>query len=71
MKGITKQIKLDVEFGGLVKDPWGSVKAVFTINGKIDRKDWGLTWNALLETGGITVSEDVWIQCEIQLAKLA
>ncbi len=71
MKGITKRIKLDVEFGGVVKDPWGNQKAVFTINGKINRKDWGLTWNALLETGGIAVSEDVWINCEVQLVKLA
>ena len=71
MKGITKRIKLDVEFGGIVKDPWGNQKAVFTINGKVNRKDFGLTWNAVLETGGIAVSEDVWINCEIQLVRTA
>lgn len=71
MKGVTKRIKLDVEFGGIVKDPWGNQKAVFTINGKINRKDFGLTWNAILETGGIAVSEDIAINCEIQLVKLA
>jgi polyisoprenoid-binding protein YceI len=71
MKGITKQIKLDVEFGGMVKDPWGNHKAIFTITGKINRKDWGLNWNAALETGGVLVSEDVWINCEVQLAKQA
>ncbi len=71
IKGITKRIKLEVEFGGVVKDPWGNAKAVFTINGKINRKDWGLVWNAALETGGLLVSEDVWINCEIQLVKTA
>jgi len=69
IKGIKKRIKLDVEFGGVVKDPWGNEKAVFTINGKINRKDWGLNWNAALEAGGVLVSEDVWISCEVQLAK--
>jgi polyisoprenoid-binding protein YceI len=69
IKGIKKQIKLDVEFGGVVKDPWGNHKAVFSINGKINRRDWGLNWNAILETGGVLVSEDVWISCEVQLTK--
>lgn len=69
MKGIKKQIKLDVEAGGLIKDPWGSEKALFSINGKINRKDWGLNWNTALETGGVLVSEDVWISCEVQLIK--
>src|SRR5258705_13040130 len=71
MKGIKKQIKLNVEFAGVVKDPWGNHKAVFNINGKINRKDWGLNWNAALETGGVLVSEDVWINCEVQLMKNA
>jgi polyisoprenoid-binding protein YceI len=53
----------------VIKDPWGNEKAVFNINGKINRKDWGLNWNATLEAGGVLVSEDVWISCEIQLAK--
>ena len=69
IKGITKQIKLDVEFGGVVKDPWGNEKAGFTINGKINRKDWGLNWNAALEAGGVLVSEDVRISCEVELVK--
>lgn len=69
IKGITKRIKLDVEFGGIVKDPWGNEKAVFTVNGKVNRKDWGLNWNAVLETGGILVGEDVRICCEVQLMR--
>lgn len=69
IKGIKKQVKLDVEFGGVIKDPWGNEKAIFNINGKINRKDWGLNWNAALEAGGVLVSEEVWISCEIQLMK--
>ena len=69
MKGIKKQIKLEVEFGGVVKDPWGNEKAVFSVSGKINRKDWGLNWNQALEAGGVLVSEDVRINCEVQLVK--
>lgn len=69
IKDITKQIKLDAEFGGVMKDPWGNEKAGFSINGKINRKDFGLTWNTALETGGVLVSDDVWISCEVQLVK--
>lgn len=69
IKGIKKQIKLDVEFGGVVKDPWGNHKAVFSLNGKINRKDWGLNWNTALESGGVLVGDDVWISCEVQLTK--
>lgn len=69
IKGIRKLVKLDVEFGGVMKDPWGNHKAAFSINGKINRKDWGLNWNAALETGGVLVSEDVYISCEVQLVK--
>jgi polyisoprenoid-binding protein YceI len=69
IKGIKKQVKLDVEFGGVMKDPWGNEKAGFTINGKINRKDWGLNWNAALEAGGVLVSDEIRISCEIQLVK--
>ena len=69
IKGITRQVKLDVEFGGVMKDPWGNEKAGFTINGKINRKDWGLNWNAALESGGVLVSDDVRISCDVQLVK--
>ena len=69
IKGISKKIKLDVEFGGIVKDPWGNEKAAFSINGKINRKDWDLTWNTALETGGLLVSDEVKISCELQLKR--
>jgi polyisoprenoid-binding protein YceI len=69
IKGITQRVKLDVEFGGVMTDPWGNKKAGFTINGKINRKDWGLNWNAALEAGGFLLSDDVHISCEVQLMK--
>lgn len=69
MKGITKQIKLNVEFGGVMKDPWGVEKAGFTIHGLIDRNDWGLNWNTTLEAGGLLLSEQIAITCEVQLIK--
>ena len=69
IKGIKKRIKLDVEFGGVIKDPWGAEKAGFTVNGKISRKDWDLNWNASLENGGVLVADEVRISCELQLLK--
>jgi polyisoprenoid-binding protein YceI len=67
MKGITKVIKLDVYFGGIATDPWGNEKAGFTVSGSINRSDWGLTWNNLLEAGGLLVGEEVSISCELEL----
>jgi len=69
MKGIKDMISLAVEFGGIIKDPFGNDKAALSINGKINRKNWGLHWNTILETGGVLVSEDVWINCDVQLIK--
>ena len=71
IKGISKEIALDVEFGGINKDPWGNEKAGFSLNGKINRKDWGLNWNAALETGGVLVSDEVKISAEVQFVKQA
>ncbi len=67
LKGITKNSKLNVQFGGILNDPWGNEKAGFTVTGKINRADFGLVWNTTLETGGLMVSEEVTISCEIQL----
>ncbi|MER3318945.1 MAG: YceI family protein [Allomuricauda sp.] len=69
IKGTTKTVELDVEFGGYMKDPYGNQKAGFSIEGKINRKDFGLNWNAALETGGVLVSDDVKITAEVQFAK--
>lgn len=66
IRSITKPITLDVEFGGLSKDPWGNQKAGYTVTGKINRTEFDLNWNAALETGGIMVSNDVKFQADIQ-----
>ncbi|TDQ09827.1 YceI family protein [Pedobacter metabolipauper] len=71
VKGNTKPVKLNVEFGGIATDPWGNTKAGFTLSGKINRAEFGLTWNAALETGGVMVSEDVKIAGELQFVKQA
>lgn len=67
INGISKRIKLNVEFGGMVVDPWGNEKAGFAITGKIKRADWELTWNTPLAAGGLMVSDEITIQCEIEL----
>jgi polyisoprenoid-binding protein YceI len=69
IKGVHKEVELDVEFGGINKDPWGNEKAGFSLEGKINRKDFGLNWNAALETGGVLVSEEVKISAEVQFVK--
>ena len=69
LHGETKTIKLAAEFGGLMKDPWSNIKAAFSVSGKINRKDWGLVWNAALESGGVLVGEEVTILAEVQLIK--
>lgn len=71
IKGIEKEVSLDVEYGGLNKDPWGVMKAGFSFTGKINRKDWGLNWNAALESGGVLVSDEVRINGDIQFIKEA
>lgn len=70
IKGVSHPVKLNVEFGGLMTDPWGNVKAGFSLNGKLNRKDFGLTWNAALEAGGVLVSDDIRLNMEVQLLKL-
>ena len=67
--GVTKPVTLDAEFGGIAKDPWGNTKAGFTLIGKLNRKDFDLTWNAALETGGVLVSDDVKLAIELQFVK--
>ena len=70
MIGVTKNVKLNVQFGGIVKDPWGSEKAGFTVTGKINRSDWGLVWNTAIETSGFVVGDEIIISCEIELMNL-
>ncbi len=69
MRGTTKQVTFDVEHGGIMKDPWGNIRAGFTITGKVNRKDYGLHWSALTETGGIVVSDDVKFEAHVEYVK--
>jgi len=69
IRGTTKAIVLDVEFGGTMVDPWGNTKAGFEINGKLNRKDFGLNWNALTEAGGMVVSEEVKLHINAELTR--
>lgn len=70
VKDVTKPVSLQMNFGGIGKDPYGNTKAGFTVEGKINRKDFGLSWNAPLETGGVLVGEELKIQSEIQMLKV-
>jgi polyisoprenoid-binding protein YceI len=69
IRGQAHPVTLDVEFGGVAKDPWGNTKAGFTISTKINRKHWGLVWNAPTEAGGLLVSEEVRIHIDLQLLR--
>ena len=70
IRDVTRPVSLQVNFGGQAKDPWGNTKAGFSVSGKINRKDWGLNYNAVLETGGVMVGEDVRILAELQMAQV-
>ncbi len=70
MKGVTKSVKLNLQFGGILVDPWGNEKAGFTVTGKINRSYWGLIWNTTIETGGLMVSDEITISCDIELANI-
>jgi len=67
MKGVTRKVQLKIQFGGMINDPWGNEKAGFTVAGTINRSDWGLTWNTVVETGGLMVSDEVKISCDVEL----
>ena len=69
IKGISKEITLGVEYGGTSTDPWGNEKMGFSINGKINRSDYGLNFNAPLETGGFLLGEEVKISADLQFVK--
>ena len=69
IRDITKPIELVVEYNGTVTDPWGQIKAGFEITGKISRKEFGLTWNALTEAGGMVVGDDVKLHLNVELLK--
>ncbi len=69
IRDVTKEVVLDVEYAGQVKAPWGAVSAGFTASTSINRKEWGLNWNVVLETGGVLVGDIVKINIELEIVK--
>jgi polyisoprenoid-binding protein YceI len=69
IKGVTQPVTLDVEHTGVIKDPYGNNRAGFEVMGKINRKDFGLTWHQLTETGGLIVSDEVRIFANVEFVK--
>jgi polyisoprenoid-binding protein YceI len=71
IRDVTREVVLDVELLGRAKDPWGNEKAGFEATTKLNRSDYGLTWNAALETGGVLVGDEVKVSIEAELQKQA
>ncbi len=69
IRGVTREVTLDVEYNGQARSPWGTVSAGFHAHTTINRKDWGLTWNMALETGGVLVGDEVEIDIEVELIR--
>lgn len=69
MRGISKKITLNATFGGITKDPWGNTKAGFSVTGKINRQDFGISFGAVTETGGLLLDNEVKVIAEVQFAK--
>ncbi len=69
IRDVTREVTLDVEYGGRTRDPWGGERVGFSANGKIDRRDFGLIWNQALETGGVVVGNDIKINIEVEAVK--
>jgi polyisoprenoid-binding protein YceI len=69
--GVTKNVKIHAEHGGVIKDPWGNTRTGFTVDGKINRKDFGMVWNAATETGGVVLGEDIKLNASVQFVKQA
>ena len=70
IKDTTKEIELDVEYNGKSVDPWNNTKHGFEISGTINRSDFGLTWNAPLETGGLLLSDEVKLTLDVQMLEM-
>lgn len=66
LKGVTKKVDLEIEFNGVVQDPWGNTKSIFSATGSINREDFGLTWNQTLETGGVLIGKNIQLEIEIE-----
>jgi polyisoprenoid-binding protein YceI len=71
MRGVSKKILLNAEFGGIAKDPWGNTRTGFSVSGKINRQDFGMSFGAVTETGGLLLGDEVKIQANVQFVKEA
>ncbi|MDF1524566.1 MAG: YceI family protein, partial [Trueperaceae bacterium] len=69
MHGVTRPVVLDAEIGEPILDPFGLTRRAATASAKINRKDWGLTWNQILEAGALLVAEDVKLSLDVQVTK--
>ncbi len=69
VKGVTRPVTLDVEVGGVAQDPWGGTRVGFTASGTINRSDFGLEWNAALETGGVLIGDKVTLDLDVEAVK--
>jgi polyisoprenoid-binding protein YceI len=69
IKGVTREVFFDVEHGGTVRDPWGNERAAFSATTSIDRKDFGLTWNQVLEAGGVAVGDRIDIEIDVEAVR--
>lgn len=69
LKGVAREVTLAAEFLGAVEDPWGGERAIFSASATIDREDWGLTWNMILDTGGLLVSKKIQLEIEVELVR--
>ncbi len=68
IRGVTKRVSFDLTYEGGATDPYGNTKAAFTATGEIDRREWGLVWNATLEGGGVLVSEKFKVEFDVEAA---
>lgn len=71
IRDVTRDVVLDAEYGGQAKDPWGNQRVAFTATTSLDRRDFGLKWNQLLETGSLLVGDRINIEIEVQAVKAA
>ena len=69
LRGVTKEVALAGRYNGATKDPWGNIRAGFSAEGKLNRKDFGMVWNKTLDSGGLVVGDEVLIRLEIECIK--
>lgn len=69
IRGITREVVLEGEYGGVSQSPWGTYSAGFSLRGKVDRRDWGLNWNMVLAGGGLVAGDEITLAIDLELTK--